>query len=91
MLTQENWRDFVCEEMLPDSHRKLVDVIGLEATLQLCDVFGGESVYIPRNDRTFAAVRAYIIKKEHQAGMSAKQLARKYGLSVRMAEKIVNG
>lgn len=35
---------------LPSGQRAIAEVIGVEATLKLCEVFGDEKPYIPRND-----------------------------------------
>ena len=49
-----DWKNEVTQEMLPAAHQKLADVIGIGAALQLCEVFGGESLYIPMTEQNTA-------------------------------------
>ena len=87
----QDWRNEVTQEMLPLAHRKLADVIGVEATIRLCEMFGGESLYIPMADTVYAAVRRKWIQKEFDLGADTKNLARKYELSKREVQRIVRG
>lgn len=87
----KDWKNEVTQEMLPAAHRKLSDVIGVEATLKLCEAFGGESLYIPLTDAVYAAVRRKWIREEYaQRGANTRWIARKYGLSEREVQRIVN-
>lgn len=86
-----DWKNEVTQEMLPAAHRKLADVIGVEATLKLCETFGGESLYIPLTDAVYAAVRRKWIREEYvQRGANPRWIARKYGISEREVQRIVN-
>ena len=49
-----DWKNEVTLEMLPAAHRKLAEVIGVQATLQLCETFGGETMYVPLTDAVYA-------------------------------------
>lgn len=84
-----DWKSEVAQDMLPLAHQKLADVIGIEATLKLCEMFGGESIYIPLTDAVYAAVRRKWIRAEFDRGASTKHLARKYELSEREVQRIV--
>lgn len=86
-----NWKNEVTEEMLTPAHRKLADVIGMEAMFKLCEVFGGEAVYIPLTDNVYAAVRRKWIREEYMAkNVAPRHIARKYGLSEREVQRIIS-
>lgn len=87
----KDWKSEVTEEMLTPAHRKLADVIGMEATLKLCEVFGGEAVYIPLTDNVYAAVRRKWIRDEYlERNVAPRHIARKYGLSEREVQRIIS-
>lgn len=72
-------------DMLPEAHRRLAEVIGLEATLKLCEIYGGAPLYIPKLDALLAAQRARCIRAEYD-GSNTAQLARRYGVSMRTVQ-----
>ena len=85
-----DWKNEVTLEMLPAAHRKLAEVIGVQATLQLCETFGGETMYVPLTDAVYATVRRKWIREEYmQKNASPRSIARKYGLSEREVQRIV--
>lgn len=77
-------------ENLPEAHRKLAEVIGIDATVELCKAFGGMPVYIPKVDALLAAQRDQQIKAEFN-GYNISALARKYSLSTRTVQRILEG
>ena len=79
----------ITRDMLPEAHRKLAEVIGLEATLQLCEAYGGAPLYIPKLDAVVAAQRARRIRSEYD-GMNTSALARRYGISMRTVQMILS-
>ncbi len=79
----------ITREMLPEAHRRLAEVIGLEATIRLCEVFGGAPLYIPKLDALAAAQRARRIRSEYD-GMNTQVLARRYGVSMRTVQMILS-
>ncbi len=86
-----DWKAEVTMDMLPAAHRKLAEVIGVQATLQLCETFGGETMYIPLTDAVYATVRRRWIRAEYlQKNASPRSIARKYGLSEREVQRIVS-
>lgn len=85
-----NWKCEVTPEMLPAAHRKLADVIGLEATLELCEAFGGETIYIPLTEAVYSMVRRKWIREEYlKNGCNTAGIARKYGISEREVQRII--
>jgi Mor family transcriptional regulator len=79
----------ITREMLPEAHRRLADVIGLEATVKLCEAYGGAPLYIPKLDALAAAQRARRIRSEYD-GMNTAALARRYGVSMRTVQTILS-
>lgn len=68
-------------EDLSAKQRELADVIGVEATLKLCEALGGKSVYIPGSlwfDRQEQDRR---IREDFDSGASMQQLRNRYGVS----------
>ena len=76
-------------DMLPEAHRRLAEVIGMEAMLQLCETYGGAPLYIPKLDALVAAQRALRIRAEYDGANTAK-LARHYGVSMRTVQTILS-
>lgn len=67
---------------LPQSHRKIADVIGAEATLKLCEVLGGQSsYYLPGYAFFLRMERDRQIQIDFESGCSARQIAEKYHLT----------
>ena len=77
-------------DKLPEAHRKLAEVIGIEATVELCKVYGGTPLYIPKVDALIAAHRDQQIRTEYN-GYNVAILARKYNLSARTVQRILEG
>lgn len=74
---------------LPETHRKLAEVIGIEATLELCATWGGEKPYIPSTKKLRVQARNNMIRREYCKGTPAPRLAKKYDLTERMVQHIV--
>lgn len=85
----EDKMEGITRDMLPEAHRRLADVIGLEATLRLCETYGGAPLYIPKLDALAAAQRARRIRSEYD-GMNTALLARRYGVSMRTVQMILS-
>lgn len=79
----------ITRDMLPEAHRRLAEVIGLEATLRLCEAYGGAPLYIPKMDALVAARRDLSIRAEYD-GMNTAALARRYGVSMRTVQMILS-
>ena len=77
-------------DKLPEPHRKLAEVIGVEAMMRLCETYGGMSFTVPKMDKIIAAERNRHIRNEYN-GYNASALAKKYGLTTRMIQMIVDG
>ena len=85
-----DWKSEVTFDMLPIAHKRIAEVIGVEATLKLCETFGGESIYIPLTDAVYALVRKRWIREEYvRNNCNTRWIAKKYGLSEREVQRIV--
>lgn len=78
------------EKRVPRPYENLVRVIGVEATLRLCQEYGGEALYIPKVDKLDALARDASIRKKWN-GRNAAELAREFSVSVRWIQKTVEG
>ena len=76
-------------DKMPEPHRKLAEVIGLEAMMRFCETYGGMSFTVPKMDKLLAAERNKHIRAEYN-GYNTSALARKYGLTARMVQVIVD-
>lgn len=73
---------------LPKPYQELAETIGAEATLRLCQRYGGEVIYIPKMDKIASAKRRELIREEWN-GNNAVELARRHNMSVRAVQKLV--
>ena len=73
---------------LPDEARQIAEAIGIEALLALSAKLGGERVYIPLPERLAVAARNREIRAAF-TGRNYRELAVKYGLTVRWIRAIV--
>ena len=86
----DDWMKEITYDMLPPKQQELADVIGLEATLKLCDYVAGQGMYIPGNDRAFMQLRNRRIRRDYfEKGMGIAALGRKYGLTANRIRGIV--
>lgn len=84
----QDWMRDVTMDILPEAHHKIAEVIGVEATLKLCEMYGGTVMYVPKTDNVYASVRAQMIRRDYN-GYNTSQLARKYGVSTRTVQMTV--
>ncbi len=82
------WMRQVEPDQLPEVYQEIVGVIGLEPTLQLAQVFSGNSVYFPKLDRALIDLRNRLIRSEFDGG-NTRSLARRWGLSSRHVRHIL--
>lgn len=89
MIELPKWASKVTFDMLPDAHKKLAEMIGVEATLRLCAGLGGSNPYIPFIDSVRSVARNKIICKSFLNGESVAKLAVQYRLTERSIQRIV--
>lgn len=90
MTETSKWLKDLELDDLPEAHRKLAEIIGVEATVKLCEACGGMAYYIPMPDGLYTSARAKLIRREYN-GMNVQKLARKYNLTARAIYGIVEG
>ena len=87
-----DWMNDVTYDKLPEAHRKFADVIGVEATMKLCQAFGGEIIYIPMADSVWSVIRRERIRDEYiNQGARIKHLAKKYRITPQEVHRILDG
>ena len=91
-MNNENWVDELKPEELkpeelPEPYNALAVEIGIENVYKIAKMYGGGYTYFPKLDTLMIPKRNSSIRKEFN-GYNAKELARKYNLSVRWVEKI---
>lgn len=68
-------------DMIPEGiWRTLAEEIGAYNVIKVMELINGDSVYVPKPDRTLVPARDAKIKREFN-GYNFENLARKYGLS----------
>lgn len=87
-MSNQEWTREVTFDMLPSQYMKLAEVIGVEATIQLCETYGGASYYIPTTDALYAVARAKMIRREYN-GQNVNRLAQRFGMTPRAVQMIV--
>lgn len=86
-------------EDLPDNIRDIADEIGLESTIKLVRLCGGQSPYIPKMEACEQAAKHRVIYDEYKASKSGKiysELALKHNYTesyvrdiIRKAERVI--
>ncbi|MEW5911497.1 MAG: Mor transcription activator family protein [Thermodesulfobacteriota bacterium] len=84
-----DWMKQVNPGELPEVYQEMSEIIGLEYTMQLAQVFAGNSVYFPKLERSLLCVRNQMIRREFN-GANVRALARRWGLSSRHVRHIVS-
>lgn len=87
---KDQWIAELTPDDVPERYRPIAELIGIENLVKLGDYFKGDTFYIPSGKYFLRVIRDYKMKKEYTGG-SVKELAKKYGLSVRRAHEIVIG
>jgi hypothetical protein len=70
---------------------RLVELIGLEKATLLCSCYRGCCMVLPRLVSARAASKHNQLRDDRKFGLSASQLARKYGYSVRHVWNVLSG
>ncbi len=70
--------------------RRLAELVGEDATRALCAEYGGEQIAIPRCHAWRQEFRARAIRRAFDAGATVPELAKRYGVTYRTIEKLLN-
>ena len=68
-------------EDLTRAHRELADVIGVEATLKLCETMGGSSLSVSGNRFFIRQERDRMMLESYRNGATGAQIAAQYSLT----------
>ena len=83
------WMRQVSSQDLPEVYQEMAEIIGVDATVHLAQIYAGTSVYFPKLDRALLSLRDRVIRDEFN-GANIKALARRWGLSACHVRHIVN-
>ena len=85
------WDDVSKEDFRDETMSFLVDVLGLDAAKKIIEIFGGDSIYVPKAESIIRTVRDRRIYKDFkQKNYSYRALGAKYHLSVPHIRVIIN-
>ena len=76
---------------LPPEYREIAEEIGLDAAIALSRIRGTEAVFVPKLESLCRRARNRAIREEAAAGVSARELGRKYNLSAVWIRAIAAG
>lgn len=88
-----NLKDFlpyVLATDIPETYQAIVDLIGIDAFLKLCQYSMGNELYFPVPDTVFRNARKRMILQEYN-GCNIKGLAQKYRITTSQVRNIVKG
>ena len=81
--------NYLSKEDLPEFLQGLVDIMGIEAFINLIKEYGGSSLYIPNENSVLKPIRNRLIKK-HFNGNNYKELAKEFKISeMQVRNKII--
>jgi Mor family transcriptional regulator len=70
--------------------RKLAEIVGDEKAIEISDIFGGMTIFIPVLSKGRKNERDEAIRAEYDSKVSVRKLACKYGLCVRSIYRILS-
>nr|DAZ33160.1 MAG TPA: Mor transcription activator family [Caudoviricetes sp.] len=86
----EAWTSELTPSMLPDGLcREIAEQIGTDNLLKLSMLIGGSTFYLPRKERLLRPLRDIKIREEYN-GYNTAELSRKYDVSQRWVQQIIN-
>lgn len=90
-MDQSLIRELVAETTMDDiaeTYRPIVEIVGIEAFVELSGHAKGDEIYIPKVENIVAPARNRRIRKEYD-GYNIKDLAEKYGLTTKQITNIL--
>ena len=88
-MTHEKLKKRLASIPIPETHRKISDLIGIDAMVDLCFVHSKENLYIPMISPLHLILRRARIQKDYCDGLSSSTIARKYRVTIRTIQRIV--
>lgn len=84
----EEYLKDVSIDMIPDSYKKLAEIITPKELLKLAELINGRMIYVPQYNRLIRLERNKQIIKEFN-GKNYRELAEKYDLGISIIRKII--
>ena len=81
--------NYLTKEDVPEILQNLVDIMGIEAFIELIKQYGGSSLYIPNENSVLKPIRNRLIKK-HFNGHNYKELAKEFKISEMQVRNIIH-
>ena len=81
--------NFLTKEDVPEILQGLVDIMGIEAFIQLIKQYGGSSLYIPNENSVLKPIRNRLIR-ENFNGHNYKKLAKEFKISEMQVRNIIH-
>ena len=81
--------NFLTKEDVPEILQGLLDIMGIEAFIELIKQYGGSSLYIPNENSVLKPIRNRLIK-EYFNGNNYKQLAKEFKISEMQVRNIIH-
>ena len=81
--------NYLSKEDLPEFLQDLVNIMGIEAFIQLIKLYGGSSIYIPNENSILKPIRNRLIR-QHFDGHNYKQLAKEFKISEMQVRNIIH-
>lgn len=77
-------------EYLPRDLQRIAEVAGLEATIKICMVFGGNVLYVPALGELQRLARDERIRRQYRSGITVRALSVSSSLTERSIWRILN-
>ena len=81
--------NFLTKEDVPEILQGLVDIMGIEAFIELIKQYGGSSLYIPNENSVLKPIRNRLIR-EYFNGNNYKQIAKEFKISEMQVRNIIH-
>lgn len=81
--------NYLTKEDVPEILQNLIDIMGIEAFIELIKQYGGSSLYIPNENSVLKPIRNRLIKK-HFNGHNYKELAKEFKISEMQVRNIIH-
>lgn len=81
---------YLTADDVPDQYQHIVELIGLDAFMKLCEYSCGDEIYFPMPDTILKVTRNRMILKEYN-GYNTKELSTKYNLTLHQVKNITKG
>ena len=81
--------NYLTKEDVPEILQNLVDIMGIEAFIELIKQYGGSSLYIPNENSVLKPIRNRLIK-QYFNGHNYKELAKEFKISEMQVRNIIH-